>query len=113
MTDYTDEDVQRASDTLNAVTNGGMYDPRGVARAVLAAVLPEYRRRVLREAADVIEGSPLPPVPATYMKTDFIAGYEVADALTVEMLRARADAEEAPSAGYSQEDQDNLGQCGR
>jgi hypothetical protein len=59
MSDFTDEDVQRASDTLNAVTNGGMYDPMGVAQVVLAAVLPEYDKRVraqaLREAADDLD----------------------------------------------------------
>jgi hypothetical protein len=48
------------------------------------------RAEVLTEAADDIEQSPLAVVPDTYMRTDYLAGYEKADELTVEMLRQRA-----------------------
>jgi hypothetical protein len=45
MSDFTDEDVQRLEIALG-------LQPRLTSREILAAVLPEYRRRVLREAAD-------------------------------------------------------------
>jgi hypothetical protein len=59
MADFTDEDVQRgaraATGYLDAVT-ASEWDERDLASSVLAAVLPEYAKRVraeaLREAAD-------------------------------------------------------------
>ena len=57
--DFTDEEERRGADALNLASNGGIYDPLLHARAVLAAVLPEYtarvRAEVLREAADAMD----------------------------------------------------------
>jgi len=50
MTDFTDEDVNKMVDFLADYEPGD--DLRLLAHHVLAAVLPEYRARVLREAAD-------------------------------------------------------------
>jgi len=71
MSDFTDEDVRRG-------VAASPYLAEPVVRVILAAVLPEYRKRVLREAADAI--------PAAQTDDPYDAAGD--------WLRARADAEE-------------------
>jgi len=54
MSDFTDEDVQRGVEALRSISGTHLGDGfcREGAAAILVAVLPEYRKRVLREAAD-------------------------------------------------------------
>jgi hypothetical protein len=62
MTDFTDEDVQRGADALNRFAEHHLNESR--ARVALAAVLPEYAKRVraeaLREAADNMDTDIVP-----------------------------------------------------
>ena len=82
--DFTDEDVQRGARAWIAMDSvgSGRAVGRSASRAVLAAVLPEYAKRVraeaLREAAEDL------------WRTD-VAGY---NGPAIARLRARADAEE-------------------
>jgi len=72
MSDFTDEDVAAGAQAIDEahVECYGRWD---ASHAVLAAVLPAYRARVLREAADAADD------------WEFVG--------TAEWLRARADAE--------------------
>jgi len=83
MTDFTDEDVQRGvAWTQAAFPNDAAWMVEDDVRGILAAVLPEYAKRVraqaLRQAADTLDANDGP----------------VSRMLVAAWLRARADAEE-------------------
>jgi hypothetical protein len=100
MSDFTDEDVQRGAEaaffsdmigghhnglfTWDSIPEEGRENYRTMMRHVLAAVLPEYRKRVraeaLREAADALPMDGPLHIMDRQVHQDF--------------LRARADAEE-------------------
>jgi len=77
MSDFTDDDVQRGAEAIADYVGEERFGYEPHARVVLAAVLPEYRKRVLREAADELA-----------LRIGRSDG-------TPAWLRARADAEEA------------------
>jgi len=56
MSDYTDEDIQRGK---VAYRLGEFRRDADVVAAILAAVLPEYRQRVLRDLANEVDLSDL------------------------------------------------------
>ena len=101
--DALDEALDRVNEIALASENESRSDE--VAEAILAAVLPAYRARVLNESADEIEFLFLPP-------PEFQGSEAVGLLRAANILRA-ASGERVGAAGYTQEDQDNLGQCGR
>lgn len=113
MTTHPD-DVQRGALAWDALM-GNRYGAEAVnelrseVECILAAVLPAHDKRlraqVLNEAADEIEFLFLPP-------PEFQGSEAVGLLRAANILRA-ASGERIGAAGYTQEDQDNLGQCGR